>query len=176
MEIPSEAYTNEEILDMAEDYRRSGSLQQAVELYIHVIERNLDSGYTTETELARERLLTIAKEYESIGKNDLAINLYDRIVTLESDESAFSEEITIPDEAVGNSVFSLMKLSSVLGEAFCMFIEKRLAQKMNDDLLDETEIEQLDSLVLSMREEIRQMQIAAPIGSREEIHLLHKLF
>lgn len=65
------------LLKMADDYRASQSLRQAIEMYFMLVD-----GYaeTLQARLARERLLEIAEKYEHNGKLHHARAIYERLL------------------------------------------------------------------------------------------------
>ena len=62
---------------MAEGYRLSGCPNQAIEMYLELVERN---GTTQEGRVAREKLMLICEEYEVQGKARQARALYERLL------------------------------------------------------------------------------------------------
>ncbi len=71
------------LLEMADNYRRSDSPHQAIEMYYELAERNADSF---EGQEARCRLLEIAEEYEQADMPHEARSIYERLLVEQTDK------------------------------------------------------------------------------------------
>lgn len=65
------------LLEMADEFRRSDSLQQAQEIYFELFERYED---TPEAEQAEDRLLDLARVHEQNGEQHAARAIYERLL------------------------------------------------------------------------------------------------
>lgn len=64
------------LLAMADDYLRSGSLHQAIEMYFHLMG---ECPGTAEADQAEERILEVADYHERAGEMRLARAIYERL-------------------------------------------------------------------------------------------------
>ena len=65
------------LLGMADMYPRNGSLRQAIELYVELVN---DHDGTDQSLLASDRLMTIAQHYEDNCELRLARGIYERLL------------------------------------------------------------------------------------------------